>query len=169
MSLCSDGIPMPRPEVHVVRFRHPGRGRDGAPRGPKGRQHDAAAIRAMSSLLGDGPLRRDLLIEYLHNIQDAAVAVAAAAVAGVDPVAAAGVMASYPGVARRMEIVGEVAGIVVVDDFAHHPTALAATIAAARQQWPDRRLVIAFEPQEQWIPENATRGAIVEAFFSLSR
>jgi UDP-N-acetylmuramate: L-alanyl-gamma-D-glutamyl-meso-diaminopimelate ligase len=83
----------------------------------------------------------------LHNMQDAAVAVAAAAVAGVDPVAAAEAMASYPGVARRMEIVGEAAGIVVVDDFAHHPTALAATIAAARLQWPERRLVIAFEPR----------------------
>ncbi len=83
----------------------------------------------------------------LHNTQNAAVAVAAAAAAGVDPDAAAEAMASFPGVARRMEIVGDIAGIVVVDDFAHHPTALAATIAAARQSWPGRRLVIAFEPR----------------------
>jgi UDP-N-acetylmuramate: L-alanyl-gamma-D-glutamyl-meso-diaminopimelate ligase len=83
----------------------------------------------------------------LHNIQNAAVAVAAAAAAGVDPAAGAGAMASFPGVARRMEIVGDAAGVVVVDDFAHHPTALAATIAAARQRWPERRLVVAFEPR----------------------
>jgi UDP-N-acetylmuramate: L-alanyl-gamma-D-glutamyl-meso-diaminopimelate ligase len=83
----------------------------------------------------------------LHNTQNAAVAVAAAAVTGVDPAAAAAAMASFPGVARRMEVVGEASGIVVVDDFAHHPTALAATITAARQNWPERRLVIAFEPR----------------------
>jgi UDP-N-acetylmuramate: L-alanyl-gamma-D-glutamyl-meso-diaminopimelate ligase len=46
-----------------------------------------------------------------------------------------------------MEVVGEAAGITVVDDFAHHPTALGVTIAAARQRWPNRRLVIAFEPR----------------------
>ena len=94
---------------------------------------------------------RDLTLELhhpgLHNVQNAAVAVAAAAVVGVDIAVAARAMASFPGVARRMQVVGEAAGIVVVDDFAHHPTALAATIAAARQKWPKRRLVIAFEPR----------------------
>jgi UDP-N-acetylmuramate: L-alanyl-gamma-D-glutamyl-meso-diaminopimelate ligase len=94
---------------------------------------------------------RDLGMEIrqpgLHNAQNAAVAVAAAAIAGVEPAAAAAAMASFPGVARRMEVVGEASGIVVVDDFAHHPTALAATITAARQNWPGRRLVIAFEPR----------------------
>jgi len=93
----------------------------------------------------------DLVLELcqpgLHNIQNAAVAVAAAAVCGVDPAVAVETMASFPGVARRMEVIGEAGGIVVVDDFAHHPTALAATIAAARQRWPERRLVIAFEPR----------------------
>jgi UDP-N-acetylmuramate: L-alanyl-gamma-D-glutamyl-meso-diaminopimelate ligase len=46
-----------------------------------------------------------------------------------------------------MEVVGEAAGITIVDDFAHHPTAIGVTIAAARQRWPGRRLVIAFEPR----------------------
>jgi len=83
----------------------------------------------------------------LHNTQNAAVAVAAAAIAGVDPAAAAAAMAAFPGVARRMEVVGDTAGVIVVDDFAHHPTALTVTIAASRQRWPGRRLVIAFEPR----------------------
>jgi len=56
-------------------------------------------------------------------------------------------MSSFPGVARRMEVVGEAGGVTIVDDFAHHPTAIGVTIAAARQRWPGRRLVIAFEPR----------------------
>ena len=98
----------------------------------------------------------------LHNIQNAAVAVAAAAAAGVDPAAAAGAMASFPGVARRMEVVGDEPAVVVVDDFAHHPTALAATIAAARQRWPQRRLVVAFEPRSL----TAARRSFHEAYLT---
>jgi UDP-N-acetylmuramate: L-alanyl-gamma-D-glutamyl-meso-diaminopimelate ligase len=83
----------------------------------------------------------------LHNVQNAAVALAAALFAEVPRDAALDALSTFPGVARRMEIKGEAAGITVVDDFAHHPTALAATIAAAREQWPQRRLVVAFEPR----------------------
>jgi len=61
---------MSNPEVHVVRFRHPGRGREHARTGPKGRQADPLALEEVSGVLGEGPLRRDLLIEYLHDIQD---------------------------------------------------------------------------------------------------
>ena len=83
----------------------------------------------------------------LHNLQNAAMAVAAAITTGIAPAEAAAATSSFPGVARRMEVVGEVAGITIVDDFAHHPTAIGVTIAAARQRWPGRRLVIAFEPR----------------------
>ncbi len=82
-----------------------------------------------------------------HNLQNAAMALAAAITAGVDPEAGAAALARFPGVARRLEVVGEAAGVTVVDDFAHHPTALAATVAAARLRWPGRRLVVAFEPR----------------------
>lgn len=82
-----------------------------------------------------------------HNAENAAVALAAAVRAGVAPDTAAEAMAAFPGVARRMEVVGEAAGVTVVDDFAHHPTALGATVAAARERWPGRRLVVAFEPR----------------------
>lgn len=99
----------------------------------------------------------------LHNTQNAAVAVAAAAVAGIDPAAGAAAMASFPGVARRMEVVGEAAGITVVDDFAHHPTALAVTITAARQKWPGRRLVIAFEPRSLTAARRSFQAAYLSA------
>ena len=82
-----------------------------------------------------------------HNLHNAAMAVAAAAACGVEPGAAVAAIARFPGVVRRLEVVGEAAGVTVVDDFAHHPTALTATITAARQRWPGRRLVVAFEPR----------------------
>jgi len=75
------------------------------------------------------------------------MAVAAAAACGVEPGAAVAAIARFPGVVRRLEMVGEAASVTVVDDFAHHPTALTATITAARQRWPGRRLVVAFEPR----------------------
>ena len=49
-------------------------------------------------------------------------------------------LATFQGVARRMDIKGEVGGVLIVEDFAHHPTAIRATIAAARTRWPGRRL-----------------------------
>jgi UDP-N-acetylmuramate: L-alanyl-gamma-D-glutamyl-meso-diaminopimelate ligase len=66
-------------------------------------------------------------------------------------------LASYKGVARRQEVVGEVAGITVVDDFAHHPTAVAATIAAVKDRWPGRPLRAVFEPRS-----NTSRRAIFQ-------
>ncbi len=53
---------------------------------------------------------------------------------------------SYEGVSRRFEILGETDGITVVDDYAHHPTEIRATLSAARACWPERRLVVLFEP-----------------------
>ena len=83
----------------------------------------------------------------LHNLQNATMAVAAAVSTGIAPAQASAAMSSFPGVRRRMEVIGEAGGITIVDDFAHHPTAIGVTIAAARQRWPGRRLVIAFEPR----------------------
>jgi len=109
---------------------------------------DGSEVRSRADLSWRGRgLTMELHLPGLHNVQNAAVAVAAAVAAGTDAAAAIAALSSFPGVARRMEVVGEAAGILVVDDFAHHPTALAATIAAARQRWPDRRLVVAFEPR----------------------
>ena len=108
-------------------------------------------------------LRMEVPHPGLHNIQNAALAVAAAITTGVPPAAAVAAMARFPGVARRMETVGAARGIEVVDDFAHHPTALEATIAAARQRWPDRRLVIAFEPRSLTAARRSFHADYVEA------
>jgi UDP-N-acetylmuramate: L-alanyl-gamma-D-glutamyl-meso-diaminopimelate ligase len=82
-----------------------------------------------------------------HNILNSLAALAACAEAGVDPQELTPALESFQGVKRRLETVGEFRGILVLDDFAHHPTAVAATLAAVRQGYPDRRLVAVFEPR----------------------
>jgi len=81
-----------------------------------------------------------------HNARNAAAALEAAALAGADPQAAVAAIASFAGAGRRFETLGHtVRGVQVVDDYAHHPTEVAATIAAARTLRP-RRLVAVFQP-----------------------
>jgi UDP-N-acetylmuramate: L-alanyl-gamma-D-glutamyl-meso-diaminopimelate ligase len=83
----------------------------------------------------------------IHNVRNTLGAIALARGLGlsVDEIAAA--LPRFAGVRRRMEVRGEVDGILVVDDFAHHPTAVAETLAAARLRWPGRRLWTLFEPR----------------------
>ncbi len=80
-----------------------------------------------------------------HNLANAAGAVAAAAAVGADPEQALEAIGSFPGVRRRLEHRGEVAGITVLDDFAHHPTAVAVTLEALRDT-PGRLLAV-LEPR----------------------
>ncbi len=98
-----------------------------------------------------------------HNAQNATLALAASLIVGVPAPAALAALARFPGVARRMETRGEVSEIMVIDDFAHHPTALGVTIAAARQRWPHRRLVVAFEPRSLTAARRDFGAAYLEA------
>jgi UDP-N-acetylmuramate: L-alanyl-gamma-D-glutamyl-meso-diaminopimelate ligase len=88
-----------------------------------------------------------------HNVRNALAALGAAAAAGVDPEALRAPLAAFRGVRRRLEVRGRAAGVTVYDDFAHHPTAVKATLEAlrgARSGEPagDRgRLVAVFEPR----------------------
>jgi UDP-N-acetylmuramate: L-alanyl-gamma-D-glutamyl-meso-diaminopimelate ligase len=120
--------------------------------------------RSIARLVWQGQnLTLDLRHAGFHNLQNAAMAVAAAISVGTDPEAAVVAMSTFPGVARRMEVVGEASGITVVDDFAHHPTALDVTISAARQRWPERRLVIAFEPRSLTAARRSFQDAYLES------
>lgn len=82
-----------------------------------------------------------------HNLENAVAAAAAVAATGVAPDRAWNALSTFRLPRRRMEIVEEVGGITVLDDFAHHPTAMQATLAAVRARWPGRRLIVAFEPR----------------------
>ncbi len=97
--------------------------------------------------LPDGsPVELRLRVPGLHNVRNAAAALAAALAVGADAGRALAALARFPGVGRRFERLGDVGGVSVVDDYAHHPTELVATLAAARQAFPGRRLVAVFQP-----------------------
>lgn len=91
-----------------------------------------------------GALR--LSVPGRHNILNAAGAAAAAFTLGADPALVLDGLRSFSGVDRRFSIRGEVGDVVVVDDYAHNPRKIAASIEAARAKYPDRRLVVLFQP-----------------------
>lgn len=82
-----------------------------------------------------------------HNLNNALAAVAAARHAGVPPAVAIQALGSFKNVKRRMELRGEVAGITVYDDFAHHPTAIATTLDGLRARVGDERIIAVLEPR----------------------
>nr|WP_199046179.1 UDP-N-acetylmuramate:L-alanyl-gamma-D-glutamyl-meso-diaminopimelate ligase [Dyella sp. ASV24] len=82
-----------------------------------------------------------------HSVMNALAALAAATAAGADPRALLPAFASFESVKRRMEVVGEANGVRVYDDFAHHPTAIATTLAGLRAKVGKARIVVALEPR----------------------
>lgn len=82
-----------------------------------------------------------------HSVMNALAALAAATAAGADPRALLPAFASFQSVKRRMEVVGEANGVRVYDDFAHHPTAIATTLAGLRAKVGKARIVVALEPR----------------------
>lgn len=91
-----------------------------------------------------GPV--EVSLPGLHNVKNALAAIAIARELDVPFEACVKALATFAGVARRFERKGERDGVLVVDDYAHHPTEVAATLGAARQAYPERRLVVLFQP-----------------------
>lgn len=87
-----------------------------------------------------------LRVPGLHNLRNAVAALGVVDALGgaLEPAAAA--LSEFQGVGRRFERLGEFGGVAVVDDYAHHPSELSATLSAARQAFPGRRLVAVFQP-----------------------
>ncbi len=82
-----------------------------------------------------------------HNVSNALAGIVAGDTIGLEKETMRAALASYRGAQRRFELVGEAAGVTVMDDYAHHPTEVReGTIAAARQRFPGRRLVLLFQP-----------------------
>ncbi len=82
-----------------------------------------------------------------HNVLNAMSAIAVANGRGISAETLAEALSTFRSVKRRMDVKGEQGGVLVVDDFAHHPTAVRATIEAARNRWPTRRLWAILEPR----------------------
>lgn len=83
----------------------------------------------------------------LHNAANAAGVAIVLMRLGFPPARVASVFERFAGVRRRQEVVGEFGGILVIDDFAHHPTAVRETVRAVRGRYPGRRIVAVFEPR----------------------
>ncbi len=98
-----------------------------------------------------------------HNRDNALAAVAAAAHAGVEPAAACEALGRFQGVRRRMQLRGLEGGVEVYDDFAHHPTAIATTIAGLRRARPDGRILAVFEPRSNTMKLGSMKQQLPEA------
>lgn len=87
-----------------------------------------------------------LRVPGIHNVKNALAALAVCIKAGIAPKTAAEILATFTGTARRFELKGEAGGITVIDDYAHNPTELRATLAAARARFGKRHIWAVFQP-----------------------
>ena len=93
-----------------------------------------------------GTLRTKLRIPGQHNRLNAAACLAAAAAIGIDPSLLLPGLEEFEGVGRRFEVKGEIDSVTVVEDYAHHPTEIRATITATRERFPAARIIAVFQP-----------------------
>jgi UDP-N-acetylmuramate--alanine ligase len=106
----------------------------------------AQGTEATVSWPGGRSIRLRLRVPGIHNLRNAVAALGAVEALGGALEPAADALAAFSGVGRRFERLGEHGGVAVVDDYAHHPSELVATLSAARQAYPGRRLVAVFQP-----------------------
>jgi UDP-N-acetylmuramate--alanine ligase len=109
-------------------------------------EQGAQGTEATVSWRGGRSIRLRLRVPGIHNLRNAVAALAAVEALGGALEPAADALAAFSGVGRRFERLGEHGGVAVVDDYAHHPSELVATLSAARQAYPGRRLVAVFQP-----------------------
>jgi UDP-N-acetylmuramate--alanine ligase len=117
-------------------------------RGPAGHGHPAGRPEHAFTVVEHGAVLGELCVGApgLHNVRNALGAFALARHAGATLGDAQRALPSFSGVARRFQDLGTAAGVTIIDDYAHHPTEVAATLSAARGTYPGRRLVAAFQP-----------------------
>ncbi|HWQ46305.1 MAG TPA: UDP-N-acetylmuramate--L-alanine ligase [Longilinea sp.] len=88
----------------------------------------------------------DLQVPGLHNVRNALGALAAVHQLGLPLQPAASALGTFTGTGRRFDILGEAGGVTIIDDYAHHPTELKATLEAARSRYPDRHIWVVWQP-----------------------
>ena len=104
-----------------------------------------------------------------HNISNVVAAAAAARRIGLSFAQIREGLLAFQGVRRRMETVGEAGGITVIDDFAHHPTAVRETLRALQSRFPGRRLWAVFEPRSQTMRRKVLQQGLVQALAEADR
>lgn len=129
-SARGSGTPDAHPRWRAERIDH----------GPRG-----TSFEVLHDGVSSGEVRTPLTGAF--NVRNCLAAIAAATAVGADWPAIDRGLRTFKGVRRRMEVRGEVRGVTVIDDFAHHPTAVRETIEAARQRFRGRRVIAVFEPR----------------------
>ncbi len=109
-------------------------------------QIERVAGRDHFHLPNGGTVRAKLRVPGAHNRLNAAACLAAAAALGIDPMKLIGGLEEFEGVGRRFEVKGQEDDVTVVEDYAHHPTEIRATITAARERFPAARIIAVFQP-----------------------
>ena len=112
----------------------------------------------------------ELAVPGMHNVRNALAAIGSGLALGVELPSMRSGLASFTGVERRFQKIGEARGVVVVDDYAHHPTEIQATLQAARTAFPGKRIVAAFQPHlysrtRDFYPEFASALARADVVF----
>lgn len=97
------------------------------------------------------------------NVRNAAMAICTASFSGFSADQIRQGLASFEGIARRQEVRGIAGGVRVIDDFAHHPTAIGLAVDSLRQQYPDSRLWVIFEPRSNTTRRNVFQGELANA------
>ena len=112
-------------------------------------EFNSKGLNSEFSVLHQGKLFGTFILPMpgLHNALNATSIIALMHSLGFEQEKISTGLASFEGVKRRQQIRGEVNSITVIDDFAHHPTAVRKTVQALKMAWPERRLVIVFEPR----------------------
>jgi UDP-N-acetylmuramate: L-alanyl-gamma-D-glutamyl-meso-diaminopimelate ligase len=126
-------------------------------------RHDETETRWNLSRLGQPFAELSIPMAGEHNAMNATAAAALAAGQGVPVEAIREALATFLSVKRRLEVRAEVGGITVVDDFAHHPTAIRETLRALRERYPGRRLWAVLEPRSNTLRRNVFASALVES------
>ena len=137
------------------------------PVGPVSSGPDGSRFTLRDTATGDVEIH--LPMTGLHNVCNLLAVWAVARRDGLDPQAVADAFSRFEGIKRRLDEVGTHEGITVIDDFAHHPTAVGKTIAALREQFPGRRIVVAFEPRSLTAGRSFFYQPYLEAFSKADR
>jgi UDP-N-acetylmuramate: L-alanyl-gamma-D-glutamyl-meso-diaminopimelate ligase len=101
-----------------------------------------------------------------HNMHNALSAIAAARHAGVPVEQSIAALCAFTGVKRRLEVRGEVSGVTVYDDFAHHPTAIASTLAGLKRQTDGGRILTVLEPRSNTMRLGVHRGELAQSLYA---
>lgn len=113
---------------------------------------------------GTAHSRMRLTMSGRHNLMNALAVLTVALDEGLTDELIARGFGSFQGIQRRQQVVGKARDIVIVDDFAHHPTAVRATVQATRERWPSRRIVAVFEPRSNSSRRKVFEKGYTEAF-----